>query len=840
MLRRSLLLELVMNFLSDAASRRLTTVSRPFGNSPGTYAVPVPIWETRLQNKANSTEKLNFHANSIYELTAEDEIEAAWREAVELGKGYDPKPVVDIQDPTRVFQTYAPPQVPRSAPIPDDSRYPVGLVEVLFDATAPRASERDPALVVASDFVTTPQLASHLEQDTWIMVPTSQPFHGSELNLQPVSATLPTEDLVSRMLDSNSSQDDDSETRETNVDYVPNRQGRSLTRALSFEGPTTQTFQSINPTCNQEAHGVQNLSFQSNISADDDDQKDEFGGMDVEYQEVLRRITAYNFLPGQERLTEVTARPTFVQYDHDLYELYQASVAFLGDHVDNECICLNQNPSDAVMPGENFFASNAAAYGISMERPNSQSILHLIDELATTEMFLDDEVHEVNEVNEVDESDEIRIFEAIDKYAASELVFENDLTDSTVGFDVLSEISCDSCQPADGFSFVQPGAFHDTDTEQTSQYKALDELLHASAKVGALNIGQLATDPMYQGSDMSCNVGDDMSTCLPSDLTYYDASSQQYIVYTAFNQLLKPNEYETPPHMYRAYDDDHFDEDTDISKSTPDGTLPPTSPLRIVNGIALADLDFEFARSSNPMVERAPLRRSSFTRLRRFKTMTLLETIYEEVEEQESSLSVTSDDSLDFADHRGIVDPLSVRRVDFLDDEEDSSQGAEDVEDGGYNDKGMTEYYEDDSLDESGIFRREPSYSHVTAPSTSPLSVSVHVSVHSFFDDDVWHVEPDITLGIPNHDTQNAMLTPDLLFPEPNLLEYLEIKIYGVLTSIFDHLNNNTFQELSSLSSDLHSALAALAAEFPSMSIAEGLGVALEILVERMAVSSTH
>ncbi|KAI0588879.1 hypothetical protein TUN199_03306 [Pyrenophora tritici-repentis] len=178
----------------------------------------------------------------------------------------------------------------------------------------------------------------------------------------------------------------------------------------------------------------------------------------------------------------------------------------------------------------------------------------------------------------------------------------------------------------------------------------------------------------------------------------------------------------------------------------------------------------------------------------------------EEDKEEEDCLSpVSSAESLDFTTHFTVVKTLATRRANFLDDDEPES-----------------------SMPSPASQATEP-----------PLTDSQY---EDMFADAIWTMSPDLALTNPSH-TSSSSIVPVTSwsqhdFPPLPVLEAFATEIHNHLALIFDCLNTRRSHELPGLSNDLTWALNALASEYPSMTLLGSLGLAVEILVERMVASS--
>ncbi|CAN9464213.1 unnamed protein product [Alternaria alternata] len=173
-------------------------------------------------------------------------------------------------------------------------------------------------------------------------------------------------------------------------------------------------------------------------------------------------------------------------------------------------------------------------------------------------------------------------------------------------------------------------------------------------------------------------------------------------------------------------------------------------------------------------------------------------------EESPSSGSSSSGDSLDFANHRGFVKPLESRRLGFLDDDDSESPAM-------------------------------PISNSNCIP--EPLKTTDIEDYEYMFTNAIWNTTPELTFVQPSQEAYFE-IAPASAVP-PSLLEALEIEIHSRLTFMFNCMNSGILDELPALTSDLHWTLCALSDDYPVLTLLDSLGVAVEILVERMVASTT-
>jgi hypothetical protein len=327
-------------------------------------------------------------------------------------------------------------------------------------------------------------------------------------------------------------------------------------------------------------------------------------------------------------------------------------------------------------------------------------------------------------------------------------------------------------------------------------------------------------------SDTSDTDAESLSLTQPSELTDIDTDTHECINYTAFNELLKMEENGTRPVIHRDIADEDYEPEIGLAELV---YLYPrveghATLLPLPNSSKLSVTSFEFnsgiSRPPAPLqpninlqptvrqrckpyglyssnrsqhLHRLPQLRLSTQLLPKHKPLSMVEE-----EERSCSSSSSPTGSLDFADHRGFVKPLDDRRLDFLGDDDEGENSSE----------------------------------WLVMPTSTPSCIC-----KSLFSDAVWDSVPDLTLAQLNQES-HAAITPAWGLPPSPLLESFEIEIHSRLTFMFNCMNSGRFEELPALSSDLHWKLCALANDYPALPLLRSLGVAIEILVERMVAST--
>ncbi|KAH7079890.1 hypothetical protein BKA63DRAFT_406611 [Paraphoma chrysanthemicola] len=562
---------------------------------------------------------------------------------------------------------------------------------------------------------------------------------------------------------------------------------------------------------------------------------------EVEYDRVLRNISGGTFLPGLEHLTNIESRSAFISYDQDIQALHQATAEFLADRNDGECNCLDGKVGAFVLPGDNFLlAENNTGLGLTLDHPTAESLFDLIDN-AVEEAFLVDEFDAEARCLPVEFTRFGRdpVYEWYTSTTQSEKsprlgAFFDPAEQRYTNFTALDHlVQCPS---------PRPGAFFDGVEQRYTNFTALDQLLQCPTRLsGNVRAQDSATDDISAVSYTDDEV-DELPMMQIPKLHYYDAGSQQYVGYTAFNQLLADAEDElSTPRIHRM--DDTFDE-TDFDLV--DG-------LREINELANDDksdncegdvnlpspfTDFDFGLDvpqrqvePNPNASRRilsikDLRSSTYvwrTKLMkrpRLMVVTQLDTIAEVLSDDDvpsGDSSPSSDASIDFAGRRGFVQALPTRRTNFLDDEDlyecepAAPQWVSDLDDSDeLRVPAQTLTYEDEPEAAQPVNR--PDELLFSAP-TEPQSISSPVF---------------------------QAQTPTDPFPHLDLLQALDTEINALLAFTFECMNDGRIHQLPALGSDLHWALSALASEYSGFALMERLDTAVEVLLQHIATSGSN
>jgi hypothetical protein len=666
--------------------------------------------------------------------------------------------------------------------------YPAQSTTLLFDIDEFTGSEDETALY--STFY--PEAVSvpfeHPVTQDWVDIPGLDLYESSLLYLHLTSASDRCYDTDTRMLDYDYKNSD--QVQEAAFEYIPTRQ------ACSSKYPSA--------VCSDAKLDEQAKlrEREHTFFLSDDEVYDPTG---ADYEHVLRKLIRNNFLPGVEHISNVEARSALLTYDSDIQELQHATAEFLADNF--ECSFLGNKVGATMLPGENFFlADNHSGVGLSVQYPTAESLLFLIDEVVDGEPLVEE----------------------------------------------LTNSSNFQYQQSAHHVQTSPGTFFDNSSSQFIGYTALDQLLSSSIDVSyvvcarsdaADNVSDTSDEVIELAIAQATNVSDEetdgSSMILPSELSYFDADTQLCVAYTAFNQpLMDFDNDETLPRIHRSNGD--FDVYDFVSSNgiLEIGELPGSDmvdglDIAVVDSNELAGFDFSLdpvgaQNEPNPVMV-SPAEPRSVKTLRSYSSARrrprshphlivnthLTDVIEISSSESRASSGSSSDESIDFADQRGFVQPLSARRSDFLDDE-----GSED-------DYGISR----STTPSEPSVPSSPS-SHSSTPASPDLAVACEL-----FENAVWHYDPIIELTFPLTPTEPYSPTANA-FPNPEILEAIEIELLGLMQYMFQCINTGRFAELQALGSDLHWALSAIADLFPTLSIFKHLGTAVEIFLESIVASA--
>ncbi|KAL5120382.1 hypothetical protein ACEQ8H_001672 [Pleosporales sp. CAS-2024a] len=533
----------------------------------------------------------------------------------------------------------------------------------------------------------------------------------------------------------------------------------------------------------------------------------------TELDRVLRHSSDRPFLPGLTHLNHVQNRSAFITYDHDIEieAISEATAAFIDEHDYYLSSCPGEEVSESVTTDENFEnAYSNANLRCESDHVTVESLLNLIDEVVDDAAVVDEA-----QLADLPESQHLQSTVNTPRLGA---IFNSARSDY-VGYTALDQL----LQPPDIVDVHRPGAIYDSRSSKIVGYTALDHLLEASSTTS-----EIACKQLIHASNVSDNPGlgvDDMSMSQPPQLSYFDTEIQQFVGYTAFNQLLMdPHNFESLPRISRADRDSNSD---DISEEVIRETIEPLitplpqsyKPSRFDFGLGHGE-NLNDDSSSNSFKSPSIDDLVAFTKLalekqRQRLTMKEQPDIPPQVSSNEtgsssSSASPSYGSSTEFANRRDFVRPLSVRRPDFLDDEfsEDESNQSQ-------------------SADDSSIS------AHM--PSASPPAPCVAHYVVEYFTNDIWHSDVDLFLALPS--TPADSFSPSAQpFPHPDVLEALDIEIFNLTASLFNCLNAGQIAEVRALNADLQWALGAISTMFPRLALMQHLGMAVEVLLDRFMV----
>ncbi|KAE8823111.1 hypothetical protein PTNB85_10290 [Pyrenophora teres f. teres] len=805
---------------TPTSTRQLTPPTATSLTLPSTFPALQPVWLPEGTYRICTDE--SEYADMLTEVEDEDEVAAEEMECTDETVGekevvrWDTLYSLDsIATDAEMLdqgeqQVYSP--LPLSVPRSSFFGGEVS-VECLFDADMPFASDEELFVRSVFDAVAAPCTALGLLEDKDEVVEEVTLLDTSELKLLPSVAVQGFCDPVALWTEAEALPvgGEEEEEEEEEEEVVVKREGRSLIPALSLF--SEMEVESVQPELVLDAE-----------AQEQEKKKDSFDLLHtdstwtLEDDPVLRYITSQTFLPGLDTIAEVVVRSAFIQYDNsDIDALYQATTAFVQDRYDGECACLDDKPAAPRLPGENYLlVDNEGVFGLSVARPRAEDIFELLDAVVDPDEFDDDDDDEEDVLGgeflyDDDEDDLPRAgvfydaaaggmvaFVALDqllypttsiaKYPPS-IVLADSQTSHYKFFDDEDHVSDISDSDADDVSMVQSSEwpYFDTNTQQYMGYTTLEYLLQ---------------------------------TDQPSELTYFDADSQQYVGYTAFNQLLQIDADQMRPVVHQDFNDlfdqlveevaellqNELDELDETDLPSPQ-VQTPTRPSR--NAPVQGRLR-GFQRVG-PYKMYSSHQRPTMQSRRNVQLVLQPQQLYDveedEDEEEEDCLSPPSSAHLlEFTTHCAVVKTLATRRASFLldDDEPESS---------------------------------------MPSPTSQATEPSTDGQYEHMFADAIWTMSPDLALTNPSHASSSSSIVPVLSWPQHNfpslpVLEAFGTEIHNHLALIFNCLNTGRSHKLPALSNDLTWALNALVSEYPSMTLLGSLGVAVEILVERMVASS--
>ncbi|KAF1914174.1 hypothetical protein BDU57DRAFT_596232 [Ampelomyces quisqualis] len=620
--------------------------------------------------------------------------------------------------------------------------------------------------------------------------------------VHPTLASDNLSDSLSPMLDFDSSVVEDID-EEIIFEYTPTRPRRSL-----LHPPPVYSDAELNELQANETH---KMNKQSNVSKRRimSDITNETCPWEFEYDRVLRQITGQAFLPGIEHLTTIEARSAFVTYDSDIQALQQATAAFADDRRDSECLCLDDKIGSLVLPGENFLlAENNTDVGLSMRNPTAESLFSLIDGLIDSESLVED--------------------------PGSPICHQPSQHDTSQAYGSMHvsptwELPCDEDAP-------RPGTFFNIATSQYTGYTSLDQIFAPS-------------DELYRAICAQFDVTGDVSDILDEEidelsafqsfvsfimshhftLNYFDADSQQAVAYIALNQLLLGlDDDETMPRIQRPseeYDDDYLFFSDNILEIDEHNAVTETETLS-PSGNDFAGFDFGFGSNAVPYQPHGiavafndtraandlHLRPYSQRRRSRMRPVLAVTTQLNNIDDVSSAenlppSSSSSDESIDFTHHRGLVQKLWTRRTDFLDDEDSGDLGL--------------------------LRSATPSDSLEAKPSCAIPKSNVSEYVGELFSGAIWQDEAALHLTFPVTLAPHLPLLPADGPPDAEILSAVETEVLGLIAYMFECIQGDQLSELQALGSDLLWAVTAITDVYPSLGLMMHLATTVEILLER-------
>lgn len=539
-------------------------------------------------------------------------------------------------------------------------------------------------------------------------------------------------------------------------------------------------------------------------------------GNEAEVDRVLSLIPSNAFLPGIDHLSNVEVRSTFVSFDAELHNLQQATTRFGDDHLSREHVAFDDK-FGVELPGKNFLlAENTTDVVLSIQHPTAESLLTMLDELVDGDTLVENVADTMPQLNQ------------------------------HLLYTANAHHSCNKDAPPQG-------AIFNTGSYQYTAYTALNQLMdhtnnmsrpilaqpHNVSDISDEEVDELSTTQL-PNFDICLKTSDELFLSVPTELTYFDAYAQQPVAYTAFNQLLVDlDNDETLSHIHR--EDDPFDEDDSVVDGVlelgelyvDNSTTELASSLPDINDLSGFDFDFDrnlgmsstqpTSHTANVASRRTveSLRSYSFSQRRKSRKRaflridTKLADVVEAASDEEAApSSASSDSSIEFTGQRGFAQQLSIRRSDFLSDEDS-----------------------DEDVEQS---QSAPAPLSSDAPVfTSALISRVAEITCELFSDHIWHTEPVLALTIPPTPAQPYPGSPTSLTSlDPASLDAVEAEILGLIARTFEFISQGKLADLQALGSDLQWASNAITEVCPRLGLITQLSTVVEILLERIVVLS--
>jgi hypothetical protein len=328
-----------------------------------------------------------------------------------------------------------------------------------------------------------------------------------------------------------------------------------------------------------------------------------------------------------------------------------------------------------------------------------------------------------------------------------------------------------------------PYVFFDSQRQQFSSYIALEQRTVSPNELSIPVCAQSAAASVVSDS------ADKSPTLQVSELIYFDADTQQCVAYTALTELLMhPDNGETPPRTQSAevysveMDLDDIDKSIGMYLSQPNSSARPRS--------------VETMRCNKSYRAHKARRRLQLTVITQLEDLSEKSSNDDEIPPLNTACS---DRSIEFVGQRAFVKPLTERRSDFLDEDDDFEPP-------------------------------QPACpSNSSEVGTSP---PVTDYTDTLFVNPIWSIDPVYELTFPSDQP-----VPADFFPNPDVLQDLEMEVNGALSFMFQRISSGRYDELPEIGSNLYAALSEIAAQYPELRLWEQLGQALEVVLERLVAS---
>lgn len=328
-----------------------------------------------------------------------------------------------------------------------------------------------------------------------------------------------------------------------------------------------------------------------------------------------RLVYSTQFDDDIRELQEATAAFLADQYDdgeyvatpEDIADLQNATAAFLADRCDAGYFCSNNVTPGLLLPGEDFLFPAKEATDIARTKPDAKDVLAMIDEYLNAQMSYE------NETNPPALDDgfgtvDMLMCRCTSFDSCDKIGDEFDNADSSDTATVTTEIAFDA---PDALSLSQASyaaSFFDANTATLTVYTSMNELLNMDDEDGHIPcVCRTQTGIVDDGNDSNEDVAEIGSEVVGGEVVGDDSE-----VWVDLDEFL--------------FDNSFFDKDE-----------------------LLEPLTTHFSGQGS------------------LKIVTQLPVILEEDE----PYTAVSNSSMDFANHRGVLQPLSSRRENFLEDADD-------------------------------------------------------------------------------------------------------------------------------------------------------------------------